>query len=182
MALKRLFLFIILLTVILLPLFPGGAPEKDLGKDKVKAYIILSRGDSANTLFVERYHLPSLLSSFAWSEFLVNEGVITTKAAGGYRIISKKQFLVEQIGNYTVYGYDLTVNHYSSKQVSSRKTYSFSFSYTDLVPANGALIRQPHSWAITKGINKSGKTFGFVRISKLLYLGNGKFKAEVETG
>ncbi|HUV08180.1 MAG TPA: hypothetical protein VMX75_10655 [Spirochaetia bacterium] len=177
----------ILLAVFFLPCFvatlhAGGAPEENrLEKGRVKAYVILpaSSGPVTNEQFLDQFYLVPYLSSFAWSGFRVNDGGVKLEQEGGLRITLRKPFLTENLGENTLYGYDLETDYHGSGIPSSGMTFSFSFKHRDIGRNKDAII-QPAAWALMKGINNSGKTAGFIRLESLTYEGGGRFRAKVQ--
>jgi hypothetical protein len=186
-------LAVLLLAVLgVLPAAAGAsgekAPESAGPRSPLTVYLVLTPGDSRNSMLVERLHLPSSLAAFSWTEFrLEPSGNVELAAAGGYRLISHQPVSEESLGELGVYGYSLRVSWTAgSGEAASgqaafgpapRKTLTLNLEYEG---ADGrGVVLQPAQRALLEGIRRSGKQKGSARVLELTYQGDGKFRAKV---
>ncbi len=181
MKLRHFLTILLMHSLILSCIFSRGLSEEEKRKGEIRIYLLFARNDNTANAFMERYHLPSALYSFTWSEFSVEGEEVNLDSRGGYRIVSKKLVYTESIGSYMLYGYDVGASCHVLKEISPLKTYTVTFNYIDMTEKEG-FTYQPADWARLKAIWKSKKVSGSVRIVELIYIGAGEFKARVEIG
>jgi hypothetical protein len=166
--------------------FPSGRTEKEPGKERLKIYWILEGppGSESAEVFIERFYLPTSLAMLLWTGFTVQGEEVLLDTRGGYRVLNKKQFLVEPLGSYTVYGYELDYRVTSSPPPSSSRaeSYTVRFSYRRAAARPKGVLPQPLEQALIAAVRKSGRSSGTARVVSLSYQGSGGFKAEVQVG
>ena len=76
----------------------AGEARGPAGEAKPVVYLVLRPVEAENATLVERYHLPSSLSAFSWSQFRVQPGGnVELQATGGYRLIAHKPVSMENL-------------------------------------------------------------------------------------
>jgi hypothetical protein len=174
---------VVLLAVVgALPAAAGAAGEKATEsagpRSPLTVYLVLTPGDSRNSMLVERLHLPSALAAFSWTEFrLEPSGNVELAAAGGYRLVSHQPISAESLGELGVYSYSLRVSWTAAAGQAPRKTLTLNLGYEG---ADGrGVVLQPAQRALLEGIRRSGRQQGSARVLEMTYQGGGRFRARV---
>jgi hypothetical protein len=104
---------------------------------------------------------------------------ISLQSEGDYRIISKDMAIEDRFGGFIIYRADALTDKADPETVSADNRYTVTFSISDLINKKGEVFYQPSRQAVISGVKCSGRQKGSVRLVYILYLGKGKFKAEV---
>ena len=174
---KRKTILFLLLVTALLPLSARGRAEDPGGGDEAGVYLLFAAGERPDPVFLERFHLPLAVASYAWTGFGVQGGEVVLREAGGMRILSKRLILEEPMGGLTVLGYALVASGYDADPGPPREVLTVRFDYPRQ-PGDRLLV-QPARRALLEGIRAAGRASGFVRLQELSYLGGGRFRARV---
>ena len=176
--------------------FPSSRVEEEpSGRQKARVFWVLDGSMSAESaeMFLERYLFPTSLATMLWTDFTLRNGDVRFDTLGGYRIVRKQPALVEPIGDYTVYGYDLILDITRptdmgpTRAPSGRtvKTYVVRFSYpeaADTDSRSSGIVPQPLEQAMLAGIREDGRSSGKARVQGIEYLRSGRFEATVLVG
>jgi hypothetical protein len=137
-------------------------------------------------MFLERYMVPTSLSSMLWTDFSLQGDELRLDTAGGYRVVRKERVLIDPLDGYAVHGYDLIVDVPQPPEgPGRRKTYEVRFSYpgsADSAQRTGPVVPQPLQQALLAGIREDGRSSGQARVAEIEYLGSGRFRATVWIG
>lgn len=174
-------LMVLVVAVTALPAWgSGGSGERAAPAERgpLSVHLVLKPEESGNSMFLERWLLPSSVSALGWTDFaLAGSGEVELAAAGGYRISSHKPLSEESLGPIGIYSYSVAVSWSQQPAQGARKTFSLSFNYS--ARDSEGVILQPAQRALLEGIRRSGKERGSARVLELTYLGGGRFRAKV---
>lgn len=174
---KRITILFLLLVTALLPLSARGRAEGPGSGDADQIYLLFGAGERPDPVFLERFHLPLAVASYAWTGFGVQGGEVVLREAGGMRILSKRLILEEPLGGFMVLGYALKASGYDADPGPPREVLTVRFDYPRQ-PGDRLLVQPAHQ-ALLEGIRAAGQTSGFIRLQELVYLGSGRFQARV---
>jgi hypothetical protein len=174
------------LILILLPALPVcskgiAAKRKMEEKEEIppQVFLLVSEEGSTNEIYISRFLLPSSLAAYGWARFVVDGDEISLQSEGDYRIISKDMAIEDRFGGFIIYRADALADEADPERVSADNRYTVTFSISDLINKKGEVFYQPSRQAVISGVKRSGRQKGSVRLVYILYLGKGKFKAEV---
>ena len=180
---------ILFFTLLSCSAFPSARTEEPSGRDEVRVYWVLDGTMSRESaeMFLERYLLPTSLSSMLWTDFSLQGDEFRLETAGGYRVVRKEGILLGPLGDYAVHGYDLTVDvSLPARAPERRKSYEVRFTYPGSADSSGrssgTVLPQPLQQALLAAIREDGRSSGKARVAEIEYLGSGRFRATVSVG
>ncbi len=144
-----------------------------------QVFLLVPEEGSTNEIYISRFLLPSSLAAYGWARFVVDGDEISLQSEGDYRIISKDMAIEDRFGGFIIYRADVLTDEADPEKVSADNRCTVTFSISDLINKKGEVFYQPARQAVISGIKHSGRKKGSVRLLYILYLGKGKFKAEV---
>lgn len=174
------------LILILLPALPvcskgivAGGKTEEKEEIRPQVFLLVPEEGSTNEIYISRFLLPSSLAAYGWARFVLDGDEILLQSEGDYRIISKDMAIEDRFGGFIIYRAYALTDETGPETVSADNRYTVTFSISDLINKKGEVFYQPSRQAVISGVKRSGRQKGSVRLVYILYLGKGKFKAEV---
>jgi hypothetical protein len=179
---RMVFVLMALLLAFPFSLGASGAEEQKKPEQTktIHVYLLAANGGDAEMYALDRMDLPAARSLFGWTRFTLRGQDVSTDSSGGYSLGSHSIVSRNEAGGAQVIEYEVTIRPQSAGSQTAKSTVKTVFVVKDCLGTKGDVVLQPTRLAVMRAVREGGLASGFVRVTELLYLGEGRFSALVE--
>jgi hypothetical protein len=149
-------------------------PEKT-----IELFLLAQTGGEAEMYALDRMDLPSSVSLYDWTRFSLKDGEVSTETSRGYGLGSHSVIDRQNLDGFLIIQYRVTVIPRGTSNQTASSSKVVKFTLKECVNSKGVLF-QPARLAVIKAVQAAKRSSGYIRITELVSLGDGRFQAIVD--